>query len=141
MVRYYLKFNLKQKSTSCFVIWKVEFDSLLNPKEKANATVGMKVTLKREELENRTSVVSGERFYFLLSYLLKKKKSFTRIVSSTLATSMGGPGDIREWAGMSEQQSRYLVQVINANKFCSTSLYGTSMKSCRLLQSADSQTL
>ena len=61
----------------CGVIWKVESDSLFNPEERANATVGMKVTLKREELENRTSVVSGERFYFLLSYLLKKKKSFT----------------------------------------------------------------
>ena len=30
----------------------------------------------------------------------------------TLTTSMGGPGDIREWAGLSEQQSRYLVQVM-----------------------------
>ena len=29
----------------------------------------------------------------------------------TLTTSMGGPGDIREWAGLSEQQSHYLVQV------------------------------
>ena len=30
----------------------------------------------------------------------------------TLTTSMGGLGDIREWKGLSEQQSRYLVQVM-----------------------------
>ena len=29
----------------------------------------------------------------------------------TLTTSMGGLGDIREWERLSEQQSRYLVQV------------------------------
>ena len=29
-----------------------------------------------------------------------------------LSTSMGGHGDIREWAGLSKQQSRYLVQVM-----------------------------
>ena len=39
-------------------------------------------------------------------------KSLTRDLGlPTLTTSMGGPGDIREWAGLSEQQSRYLVQV------------------------------
>ena len=61
MVRYYLEFNSKQKLTSCGVIWKVESDSLFNPEEKTNATVGMKDTLKREELENqnRTSVEKG----------------------------------------------------------------------------------
>ena len=39
-------------------------------------------------------------------------KSLTRDLGlPTLTTSMGGPGDIREWAGLSEQQSHYLVQV------------------------------
>ena len=39
-------------------------------------------------------------------------KSLTRDLGlPTLTTSMGGLGDIREWAGLSEQQSRYLVQV------------------------------
>ena len=40
-------------------------------------------------------------------------KSLTRDLGlPTLTTSMGGPGDIREWAGLSEQQSHYLVQVM-----------------------------
>ena len=40
-------------------------------------------------------------------------KSLTRDLGlPTLTTSMGGLGDIREWAGLSEQQSRYLVQVM-----------------------------
>ena len=39
-------------------------------------------------------------------------KSLTRDLGlPTLTTSMGGPGDIREWAGLSKQQSHYLVQV------------------------------
>ena len=39
-------------------------------------------------------------------------KSLTRDLGlPTLTTSMGGLGDIREWAGLSEQQSHYLVQV------------------------------
>ena len=39
-------------------------------------------------------------------------KSLTRDLGlPTLTTSMGGPGDIREWAGLSQQQSRYLIQV------------------------------
>ena len=40
-------------------------------------------------------------------------KSLTRDLGlPTLTTSMGGLGDIREWAELSEQQSRYLVQVM-----------------------------
>ena len=40
-------------------------------------------------------------------------KSLTRDLGlPTLTTSMGGLGDIREWAGLSKQQSHYLVQVI-----------------------------
>ena len=39
-------------------------------------------------------------------------KSLTRDLGlPTLTTGMGGPGDIREWAGLSQQQSRYLIQV------------------------------
>ena len=39
-------------------------------------------------------------------------KSLTRDLGlPTLTTSMGGLGDIREWAELSEQQSHYLVQV------------------------------
>ena len=39
-------------------------------------------------------------------------KSLTRDLGlPTLTTSMGGLGDIREWERLSEQQSRYLVQV------------------------------